>query len=245
VIGLPLIEHDPELFAGLDDKAMHDAQEAIVPAWEVEAGPWEPPVIEVNRAPFGLLLLKGFVARHTVLPDASSIEVLGQGDAMRPWTSFGDSRIDVDVQWEALEKSVIAALDVRFGSVALRHPVIITTLMDRYVSRSAWAALHLAVSHIVGLDKRLEAMLWHLAERWGRVSAEGVIVPLRVSHEFLAKLVGVRRPSVTSALSRLRQEGIVDRRPDGSWLLLGEPPAELRDVSESVEGVSEAETIPS
>ena len=66
-------------------------------------------------------------------------------------------------------------------------------------------------------------MLWHLAERWGRVSRNGVILPLRFSHEFLAKLVGVRRPSVTSAISRLRHEGIVERRPDGSWLLHGPP----------------------
>ena len=98
--------------------------------------------------------------------------------------------------------------------------------MDRYAAQSTWTALHLAVCHIVGLDKRLETMLWHLAERWGRVGTDGVILPLRFSHEFLARLVGVRRPSVTTAVTRLRQEGLVERRPDGSWLLHGSPPAE-------------------
>jgi DNA-binding GntR family transcriptional regulator len=61
-----------------------------------------------------------------------------------------------------------------------------------------------------------------------------VILPLRFSHEFLAKLVGVRRPSVTSAITRLRHEGAVERRPDGSWLLRGHPPAELAELGDSV-----------
>ena len=207
MIGMPLIEHDPELFAGLDAKAMEDAREAIVPAWQVEEGTWKPPVIVPNRVPFGLLLLSGFLSCETVLPDASSVEVLGPGDPLRPWVRPADGNVDARVEWEALETSVIAALDVRFGSVALRHPTLITALMDRQVARSKWSAVHLAVCHIVGLDKRLETMLWHLAERWGRVSSNGVILPLRFSHEFLAKLVGVRRPSVTSAISRLRHEG--------------------------------------
>jgi CRP/FNR family transcriptional regulator, cyclic AMP receptor protein len=238
MIGIPLIEHDPELFAGVDGASLQDAQEAIVPAWQIEAGHWAPPAIDPCRAPFGLLLLSGFLACETALPDASSIELLGPGDVLRPWVRPADTNIGVDIGWEALETCVIAALDVRFGSVALRHPAIIATLMDRYVSRSMWVNLHLAVCHIVGLDKRLETMLWHLAERWGRVSREGVILPLRFSPEFLAKLVGVRRPSVTSAISRLRHQGMVERRPDGSWLLHGRPPAELIEVRESVMSVA-------
>ena len=29
-------------------------------------------------------------------------------------------------------------------------------------------------------------LLWYLAERWGRVTPDGVIVPLRLTHETLA-----------------------------------------------------------
>jgi hypothetical protein len=238
VIGVSLIEHDPELFAGLDSKSMPAAQEAIVPGLEVDEGPWTPPALDSARIPFGLLLLSGFLSRETVLRDGTSVELLGPGDVLRPWMPPGGDNVETQVEWEALQACVIAALDVRFGSVALRHPSIIANLMDRYVARSTRAALHLAVCNIVGLDKRLETMLWHLAERWGRVSADGVVVPLPFSHEFLAKLVGVRRPSVTSALSRLRHDGVVDRRPDGAWLLHGSPPAELSEVRESVSGVA-------
>jgi hypothetical protein len=232
--GVPLIEQDPELFAAVPDVALPDAREAIVPAWQVEEGEWEPPAIDPARAPFGFLLLKGFLARETSLPDATSIELLGSGDVLRPWAGSPDAGIESEVTWEALDTCVIAALDRRFASVALRHPAIVSTLMDRYASRCASASLHLAICHIVGLDKRLESMLWHLAARWGRVGPDGVILPLRLSHEFLAKLVGVRRPSITSAISRMRQEGIVERRPDGSWLLHGSAPAERAEARDGV-----------
>ena len=235
MIGVSLIEHDPELFAGLNEAALEDAREAIVPAWQVDEGPWHPPAIDPHRAPFGLLLLEGFLACDTILPEARSVDVLGPGDVLRPWVRPGGDSADAEMEWEALESCVIAALDVRFASVALRHPAIITTLLDREVAHASWMALHLAVCHIVGLDKRLETMLWHLSERWGRVSKDGVILPLRFSHEFLAKLVGVRRPSVTSAISRLRQQGLLERRPDGSWLLHGRPAETLTELDEAIE----------
>jgi hypothetical protein len=37
-------------------------------------------------------------------------------------------------------------------------------------------------------------------------------------------MVGARRPSVTTALGQLIARNEVERRPDGGWLLLGEPP---------------------
>jgi hypothetical protein len=74
------------------------------------------------------------------------------------------------------------------------------------------------------VDRRLKALFWHLAERWGRVSGDGVIVPLALTHRILGQLVGARRPTVSTALSELAERGELVRRPDGSWLLRGDPP---------------------
>jgi CRP-like cAMP-binding protein len=65
-------------------------------------------------------------------------------------------------------------------------------------------------------------LLWALAERWGRVSTQGVRLPLQLPHRTLATLVGARRPSVTTALSGLARDGLVERTDDG-WLLHGDP----------------------
>jgi CRP-like cAMP-binding protein len=78
------------------------------------------------------------------------------------------------------------------------------------------------------VEDRLLLTLWHLAERWGRVGADGIGVPLPLSHQRLADLVGAHRPSVTTAMGELVRSGAVSRRDDGTWILHGPPPAELR-----------------
>lgn len=78
------------------------------------------------------------------------------------------------------------------------------------------------------VDDRLVLTLWHLAERWGRVGPEGIAVPLPLSHQRLADLVGAHRPSVTKAMGELARAGTLSRREDGVWVLHGAPPEELR-----------------
>jgi CRP-like cAMP-binding protein len=70
--------------------------------------------------------------------------------------------------------------------------------------------------------------LGQLADYWASVPPVGVTLPLRLTHELLALLVGSRRPSVTSALAALAEQGQIARRSDRSWLLTGECPAGIR-----------------
>ena len=62
------------------------------------------------------------------------------------------------------------------------------------------------------VERRLKALFWHLAERWGRVSGDGVIVPLALTHRILGQLVGARRPTVSTALSELAERAGVGVR---------------------------------
>jgi hypothetical protein len=61
--------------------------------------------------------------------------------------------------------------------------------------------------------------MWHLAERWGRMTPAGVSVPLGLTHETIGRLVGARRPTVSLALKQLAASGTITRREDGAWLL--------------------------
>jgi CRP/FNR family cyclic AMP-dependent transcriptional regulator len=78
------------------------------------------------------------------------------------------------------------------------------------------------------VDRRLLALFWHLAERWGRVVPGGVHLPLRLTHRILGQLVGARRPTVSAALTELVSEGEVARRADGTWQLTGRAPSSPR-----------------
>jgi DNA-binding IclR family transcriptional regulator len=79
---------------------------------------------------------------------------------------------------------------------------------------------------------RLLVILWYYADRWGRVTPEGVLLPLRMTHGLLARVVGARRPSVSTALGRLQERGLVERTDNGQWLLLGPPPRELGELTD-------------
>ena len=76
-----------------------------------------------------------------------------------------------------------------------------------------------AISQLHRVDRRLLALFWHLAERWGRMTADGVVLPMTLSHRMLGQLIGARRPTVPTALGELARRGDIRRCDDGTWLL--------------------------
>jgi bacterioferritin len=93
------------------------------------------------------------------------------------------------------------------------------------VGASGRLATTQAISQLTRVDRRLSALFWHLAERWGRVGGDGVVIPLALTHRILGQLVGRAEADRLHALcpsSRSANELV--RRPDGSWLLRGRPP---------------------
>ena len=62
--------------------------------------------------------------------------------------------------------------------------------------------------------------MWHLAGRWGHVEPGGIRLALPLTHRLLGRLVGAERPSVSHALTRLSQAGLVTSR-DGALHLHG------------------------
>ena len=86
-------------------------------------------------------------------------------------------------------------------------------------SRTQTVARQLVIAQWPSVDERLVATLQSLAERWGVMTPDGIVLPDFLTHSVLAPLVGARRPSVTTSLKRLNDTGAVRRRPDGRWLL--------------------------
>ncbi len=128
-----------------------------------------------------------------------------------------------EVRWTVLADVRLAVLDRRFASRLVRFPEVNAMLIERLSERAQRMAVSQAISQLNGVDRRLLALFWHLAERWGRMTSRGVAVPLALSHRVLAQLVGARRPTVSTALAELAERGEIVRRDDGTWLLGGEP----------------------
>jgi CRP-like cAMP-binding protein len=126
--------------------------------------------------------------------------------------------------WTVLEPTRFAVLDARFARVACRYPELVAKLIGRTLRRSRWLAILLTISSMPRVDARVQALFWHLADRWGHVTLDGVVVPVRLTHDMIGRLVGAHRPSVTTALSELNRAGRISRLPHG-WLLRGDPPS--------------------
>jgi CRP/FNR family cyclic AMP-dependent transcriptional regulator len=224
-----LLEADPDLGEGLSRVELATAErELVVDVGVLETGSWEP-LADVSHGDrgLGLVVLDGLLAREVVVADTTCAELVGRGDVLRPWERFGEhAPLPFEVEWDVLERTQLAILDEAATTQVCRWPALTTALVARTVARVHALALSLAITCITGVKIRLLVLFWHLADRWGRVRPDGVYVPLRLTHETIGKLIGARRPSVSTALGELDREGVV-RRERGGWLLRGDPPDEL------------------
>ena len=222
-----LLEADPELGALLSPARRAEAErELVVRTHRLSVGPWDVTRLSGASADHvGLLVLDGVLARELVVADHVSAELLGPGDLVRPWQpSSRTGLLPVDAVWTVLSPLTVAVLDRRFAGELARWPEITAALFERLSERSLRLGTTQAISQLTRVDRRLKALLWHLAERWGRVSGDGVVVPLALTHRILGQLVGARRPTVSTALGELAERGELTRRVDGSWVLRGSPP---------------------
>jgi CRP/FNR family transcriptional regulator, cyclic AMP receptor protein len=238
VLGVPavppaavhVLAEDRGLGAQLPTEELTAATQHLVAAeLRLPEGPWrvEHPLGD-TPGDLGFLVVDGLLSRDVRVGRHACAELLGPGDVLRPWDGDegGGAPVRHESAWRTLQAARLAVLDARFAGLAGRFPPVVAELMSRTLRRSRDLALLLAIAGMPRLDARLLAALWHLADRWGHVGAEGTLLPVRLTHETLAGLVGAQRPSVTTALRALERRGALRRDARGGWLLLGDPPGD-------------------
>ena len=222
-----LLEVDPDLGAGLAPDALAEARGRIVaPLLHVEAGDLDVEAALPGRdGHLGVLVVDGLLTRDVVIGETTCAELVGPGDLLRPWDDpAAGGPIPSQVEWHVLAPSKLAMLNRDVAVEVGAWPEVTTALVTRAVTRAQTVAVALSISCITGLKIRIQAMLWHMADRFGKVSPDGVTLPLPVTHQVLGRLVGASRPSVSTALKELEQDGAVSRWDGGGFLLHGEPP---------------------
>jgi hypothetical protein len=221
-----VLDVDAELAGSLQGERLLDARARLV-AHErrLPVGPWNPPQQRPERDDhLGLLVLEGLLAREVVMGDNISAELIGEGDLIRPWQDHDASELmQSRVRWTAVEPTRLAVLGGSFAEALARYPEIHGVLLQRLTLRAHRLAVAQAISTLNGVDQRILALLWHLASRWGRVTPQGITLRLALPHRVIAQLVGARRPTVSTAITRLVRSGDVQRLPDRTWLLSGDP----------------------
>ena len=228
---VPLLQVDRELAGRLSAETLAAARPvALAPTEWLDTGAWPAPApADGERSThLGLLVIDGFLARRVRVLDRAAAELLGPGDLLLPWEPDRTEPFAAGARWEVLEPARIAVLDRRFSGLLIRWPEITAALLGRAVSRSREFALSLAISQLVGIELRILVLLWHVAERWGRDEPGVITLPVHLTHELVASLIGAQRPTVTRALGTLLEDGRVSRRPSGLLAVHGDPPAQFR-----------------
>jgi CRP-like cAMP-binding protein len=223
----PLLRLDPDLAQLLTPERLTQAEfDLRGTVANLETGVWDPRHVTARPCPadIGVLVLSGVIMRELCVHESPSGELFGPGDIVRATPAETSELLERAVRWQVLERASVAVMDRETGHMLRRYPEVMAMVLDRLNARAERLAVAQAISQITGVHTRVEALLWHLAERWGRVGADGVIMPLRLSHRMIGSLVGARRPTVSTAIARLADEMRVARRFDGTWLLLADAP---------------------
>lgn len=227
---MTLADIDADLTADLGAERLELASRMLMTRVAiVPAGEWAPDSAALGGGDgLGLLVAEGLLVRRVGLGHRSAGELLGAGDVLRPWDEIaGWQASPFTASFVVVESLRVAMIDAALTARLMHFPEVVGRLMERVMARSRRATQQLAMAQIATLEARMHVLLWHLAERFGRVRSDGTFVALALTHETLGLLAGARRPSVTAALGALERTGLVEVVPGVGWLLKGDPPLQV------------------
>ncbi|HEV2061399.1 MAG TPA: hypothetical protein VGR12_00990, partial [Solirubrobacteraceae bacterium] len=170
--GLPqrfvsIADVDPDLVDGIPDGDRQLARRVLArPVHALEA--CDPERLLTDDGAVGVLIVAGAVLRELSVAGRVCTEVLGPGDVLSPAPS--GSLLRVPQTWKALPTASGIVLDAQFTAAAQRWPSLAANLHRRLLAQGHRSAVHAAVAQLPRVERRVLALMWHLADRWGRVT---------------------------------------------------------------------------
>jgi CRP/FNR family transcriptional regulator, cyclic AMP receptor protein len=218
-----LLDLDPDLGKGIPAADWPNARRATAaPLLQLPQGPTDVAERLAEHREFaGGLIADGILLREVALGERAVPELLGVGDIMSPRVEL-EGPLPCEVALTALAPTRVLVLGAGFARAVGRWPVLLGAVERRRAAQRDRLAVLGALTQLPRVELRLLTLLWHLSSAWGRVGAEGVVVPFALTHEMLGRFVGAQRPTVTLAARQLEEDGLVRRGSDGGWVLLPE-----------------------
>jgi CRP/FNR family transcriptional regulator, cyclic AMP receptor protein len=218
--GVALLEADPDFRHAAPAGDETAARRLVVaPRLDLPSGPWSVADAGSDAAPVtGAVVIAGVLQHDLRAGDRVATQLIGPGDVVDPWSAAG--------RWSVLREPVtLAILDARFGEAVRRWPALAAVVQRKLCERADRLTAHAAILQLPAVEDRIMGVLWELADRFGRVRPDGVVVPLRLTHQLIGQLVGAQRPTVSLALRALADADRVARAEDGTLVLARPVPA--------------------
>lgn len=227
-----LVDVDPDFARLIPGSEKESAGGVKLPAIDLPQGEFDPVEVIGRVGGYYGVLVEGMLHCTARVGDHVSLRVLGPS-AVVPTFERTPQPFFATSQWTMASPGRIAVLGDDFLRAARTWPPLYLDLLYRMEEQTDQLITQLTLCQLPRVEDRLLAMLWLLAESWGKVTAAGTLLPLHFTHQALGAMVGARRSTVTLALGKLSERGsAVDR--DGGWLLL-EPPLQSREQPSQLE----------
>jgi CRP-like cAMP-binding protein len=156
------------------------------------------------------LLLRGKVKLFQMSEEGRevTVEVLQAGDM------FGQLSDNEDGQgmWaETMEPSKLAVLTAAdFAELLKNHMSVALKLVDEMSARLSRRAGQIEDLALRNVPARIANTLLKLGEEHGIMGRDGITIDLRLTHQDIANMVAASRETVTTVLTDMRHEGIID-----------------------------------
>jgi CRP/FNR family transcriptional regulator, cyclic AMP receptor protein len=209
-----------DLFVGLDDEVLARAV-AGLEGVDLEAG--ECFDVTATRASCCLVAVGRLALGFGCAERERTISLLEEGDLLvrptAPWAAVGPL-----LRCVAIEPSSVLLVERQRLDGWMDEPVLAGNLVRLLSAQVAERELAVAIALEPRVERRLLLKLQQLAERFGRVTPEGVRLDLRLTHQELADMVGAVRETVTIALGNLARSG--ELSITNRTILIRRPPPE-------------------
>jgi len=123
-------------------------------------------------------------------------------------TALGGHRYYATVS--ALEESELNVIEhAHFKSCVMKHPEVSFMIIDSLIRKARLAALQVEDLSLRKADQRVAHFLLELSNEIGKEVEHGILITVRMTHETLANLTGLARPTLTSVLGELTAKGAI------------------------------------
>lgn len=156
------------------------------------------------------LLKSGKVEIYELAEDGKRIivDILGPGDV------FGDLGIEETGEHfvEATTDSFVCVMPKNeFFDMVSKTPQVANTLVKQLFTKVIESEKQVAALASDNLLVKIKNLLLRLAKKHGEIKNERVIITTKFTHEELADMIGISRPTMTELLNRLEREGVIKR----------------------------------
>lgn len=215
-----LVRHDGEFRGAVPSAERLLAERAlVVPCIGLADGQWRAADEVGEQRP--AILIEGTLIQEVHLVDRVSACLLGPGAVLHDLGNY-EASLPCEMTWTSLGESRIAILDQQFEIAARRWPALWQVVHRRFAQQLKMLARWNGALGLPRVEQRVLAVFLLIADHWGVMRSDGILIRLPLSHECIGHMVAARRPTVSLALAGLAAEGLLMARGRHEWLLAPE-----------------------